>query len=192
MSSAGPLGRFNSHLEQQSNRESGWSHFPFLWVYQPLSAGCPVCRKHLTIVDISKSISPGSLRSPERNRHSYGTIHLTHLNTVLPIPPSACKGSLSGLAQRDTSASEVSETTVLEVWVHFTQLSSVVMLKASHRKKVSSLIPPYTSSFHIYLTSSTWKAIIPACSVVKWMKCFSLPHAVTSVMVVNKTNDNKL
>lgn len=48
---------------------------------------------------------------------------------MLPISPAACKDSLSGPAQREMSASEVSESIDLEVRVHFTQLPSVMMLK---------------------------------------------------------------
>lgn len=52
-----------------------------------------------------------------------------YLKEMLPVSPPACTGSLSGAAQGQISASEVSESTVLEVKVHFTRLPSIMVLK---------------------------------------------------------------
>lgn len=163
--------------EWQSNWASVQSPFPFLWACEPLSTGC-LYRKHLATcrcLRLRRSLQV--LFRITRKKWAF-----LRYNSTRVSEGNASRFSSSLYREPEWSGSGA-DFCIRGVRKH--RLGSQGSFhptsqyhgaeRASCWKKVSSLIPHYSLSFHSYLTSAIWKAIIPACLVVKWMKCSSPP-----------------
>lgn len=163
-----------------------------VWKQSPWSGRMPTANPQtLCLEAVLQGSFADSIESSEKTNHwEAGKAHLHFSEIIGHQVQVVCIGSiwhcrchlsqsqqvLFRVVRKKQSFLWYNSSHISETEVHFTQLSSVVMLKEPLiGKKVSSLIPHYSLSFHIYLTSAAWKAIIPECLVVKSMKCSSPP-----------------